>query len=294
MLKATTNPELLTEEEKAEAIRLTMAGLGKAELEIVGSYTSPLVWIVPDEHGHKRMKGGTVFFLDTGTSIFAVTAAHVVQEFFKDSKCPNVHCSIPCDGNRPLRIPLGDRLIDASTEIDIATFTVTPDEIGYLNRPVLRGHVREWPPKPAQVDGPGTYCGFPGLGRRPIEQGIVFGAVPMGGIISSSHETMTSILIEREHLARVLGDDDMPENFNFGGMSGGPLLAIVQAEIMRTWRPAGVIIQGPNPGDAADQHAIPGLENNTGAAYPFYKGRRLSRSRSLGAGEHSLRGLGSI
>ena len=40
------------------------------------------------------------------------------------------------------------------------------------------------------------------------------------------------------------------ENFNFGGMSGGPLIAIVQAEIMRTWKPAGVIISGPNPGDA--------------------------------------------
>jgi len=52
----------------------------------------------------------------------------------------------------------------------------------------------------------------------------------------------------------------MPENFNFGGMSGGSFLAIVQAEVMRTWRPAGVIIQGPNPGDAPDQDAIPGLE----------------------------------
>jgi hypothetical protein len=82
----------------------------------------------------------------------------------------------------------------------------------------------------------------------------------MAGIVSNSRETMTSILIEREHLARVLGDEDMLEHFNFGGMSGGPLLAIVQAEIMRTWRPAGVIVQGPNPGDAANRDAIPGLE----------------------------------
>jgi hypothetical protein len=260
MLKATANPELLTAEEKAEAIRLVMDGLGKAELELVGSYPSPLVWTINDERGLKRMKGGTVFFLDTGVSTFAVTAAHVVQEYFKDSNYPGVHCSIACDGNRPLRIPLGDRIIDASSEIDIATFRVTPAEIGYLNRPVLRGYVREWPPKPAQVDSPATYCGFPGLGRRPIERGVVFGAVPMAGMVSSSHETMTSILIEREHLVRLLGDDDMPENFNFGGMSGGPLLAIVQAEVMRVWRPAGVIIQGPNPGDAPGQDAIPGLE----------------------------------
>jgi hypothetical protein len=260
LLKATTSPELLTAEEKAEAIRLVMDGLGKAELEIVGSYPSPLIWTVKDDRGTKRMKGGTVFFLDTGQSTFAVTAAHVVQEFFNDSKFPGVQCSIACDGNRPLRIPLGDRIIDASAAIDIATFAVSLDEIEYLKRKVLRGHVREWPPKPAQVDGPATYCGFPGIGRRPSKQGVVFGAVPMAGIVSGSHETVTSILIERERLFRVLGDDDMPENFNFGGMSGGPLLAIVQAEIMRTWRPAGVIIQGPNPGDSPDQDAIPGLE----------------------------------
>ncbi|MGA2494842.1 MAG: hypothetical protein ABSF67_18190 [Roseiarcus sp.] len=259
-MKATTDPELLTAEEKAEAVRLVMDGLGRAELEVAGSYPSPLVWTVEDGRGSKRMKGGTVFFLDTGAATFAVTAAHVVQEFFNDSKFPNVHCSIACDGKQPLRIPLGDRLIDASPAIDIATFAISLEEIKYLNRGVLRGHVREWPPKAAQVDGPATYCGFPGIGRRPTEQGVVFGAVPMAGMVSSSHETMTSILIERERLVRMLGDGDMPENFNFGGMSGGPLLAIIQAEVMRTWRPAGVIIQGPNPGDSPDQDAIPGLE----------------------------------
>jgi uncharacterized protein (TIGR02391 family) len=252
LLRATTNPELLTAEEKAEAARLTKAGLGKAELETVGAYPSPLVWTVNDEHGVKRMKGGTVFFLDTGIRTFAVTAAHVAQEYFDDSKYPNVHASIACHGKRPLRISLGDRLIDASPEIDIATFSVSPDEIDYLGRTVLRGHVPEWPPKPAQVDGPATYCGFPGLGRRPIAQGVSFGVVAMGGMVSSSHETMTSILLEREEYFRALGDEDMPENFNFGGMSGGPLLAIRQAEIIRTWRPAGVIIQGPkSPEDFA-------------------------------------------
>jgi hypothetical protein len=33
-------------------------------------------------------------------------------------------------------------------------------------------------------------------------------AVPMAGIVSGSYETMTLILIEREYLARVLGDED--------------------------------------------------------------------------------------
>jgi hypothetical protein len=260
LLKATTNPELLTDEDKAEAIRLTLAGLGMAELELVGSYTSPLIWTIDGGSRFRHMKGGTVFFLDTGEAVFGVTAAHVVTEFFKDSKTPNVHAAIAAHDKSPMRISLGDRIIDANAEIDIATFHVLPDELQYLNKTPLRGHVREWPPKLAEVNGPATYCGFPGVGRRPVEGGISFGAVPMSGIVTSSHETMVSIQIERENLIRVLGDDDMPENFNFGGMSGGPLIAIVQAEIMRTWRPAGVVISGPNPGDAADQDFIPGFE----------------------------------
>jgi hypothetical protein len=260
VLKATANPEGLTEEQKAEAIRLTLASLGKAELEIASSYTSPLIWTVEEADGINRMKGGTVFFLDTGESTFAVTAAHVVIEFLDDSKRSNVHAAIAAHAKSPLRIPLRDRIIDASAEIDIATFHVLPEELVYFHKNPLRGHVPTWPPRLAEVNGPATYCGFPGVGRRPVAGGVSFGAVPMGGIVTSSHETMISIQIERDYLVRLLGDDDMPENFNFGGMSGGPLIAIIQAEIMRTWKPAGVIIAGPNPGDASDQDFIPGFE----------------------------------
>jgi hypothetical protein len=260
MLKAIRYSDLPTEQEKAEAIRLTLAGLGKAELEIAGSYTSPLIWTVDEGNGRKRMKGGSAFFLDTGEATFGVTAGHVVQEFFNDTRLQEVHCAIAAHGKQPLRIPLGDRMIDASADIDIATFWVLPHELRYFNKTPLRGNVTDWPPKLAKVNGPATYCGFPGVGRRPDRGGVSFGAVPMGGIVTSSHETMISIQIEREYLVHMLGDDDMPENFNFGGMSGGPLIAIVQAEIMRTWRPAGVIILGPNPGDTPDQDFIQGFE----------------------------------
>ena len=136
-MKATTNPELLTDEEKVEAVRLTKAGLGKAELETVRAYPSPLVCTVNDQHGVKWMKGGTLFFLDTGTRTFAVTAAHVLQEYRDDSKYPDVHASIACNGKRPLRISFGDRVIDANAEIDIATFDVLPDEIDYSGMTVL-------------------------------------------------------------------------------------------------------------------------------------------------------------
>ena len=55
-----------------------------------------------------------MFFLDTGEAVFAVTAAHVVLEFFEDLKIPNVHAAVAAHGKSPMRIPLGDRIIDAS------------------------------------------------------------------------------------------------------------------------------------------------------------------------------------
>jgi hypothetical protein len=36
---------------------------------------------------------------------------------------------------------------------------VFQDELQYFNKTPLRGHVREWPPNLAEVNGPATYCG---------------------------------------------------------------------------------------------------------------------------------------
>jgi hypothetical protein len=112
----------------------------------------------------------------------------------------------------------------------------------------------------AEVHGPATYCGYPGVGRRVVHDGISFGIVSMGAIVSSSHGTLISIQIDRENLVRIVGEGDMPEDFNFAGISGGPLIAIIQAPIVRTWKPAGVVISGPDPGDNPEQDFISGFE----------------------------------
>jgi hypothetical protein len=65
-------------------------------------------------------------------------------------------------------------------------------------------------------------------------------------------------LIEREHLVAVLGGGIPPENFDFGGISGGPMLMVVQQQL-RSWALAGVIYQGPNVSGNPEE-AIAGLE----------------------------------
>lgn len=61
----------------------------------------------------------------------------------------------------------------------------------------------------------------------------------MGGIANSSSETVISIVIDRENLFQVFGDEVMLEDYDFGGISGGPVLAIVQTPTIRSWMPVG-------------------------------------------------------
>jgi hypothetical protein len=243
-----------------EAKAVIRGGLGKAELEFIASVTAPLFWILRRSDGTEQVKSGSVFFLDAGKGVFAVTASHVVEECLNDTRAPTfVQCMIGGHG-RTAYFHLGDRIIDAHHDIDIATLRVSRNEVELTGHTVLTGYQKAWPPRLPEVDRGVTYCGFPGIGRRWLaRREISFGCVAMGGIATSSHETTISIQVERENLLQVFGDEQMSENFDFGGMSGGPLIAIVQTPTLRSWMPAGVVFQGPNPSNDPGE-SIPGLE----------------------------------
>jgi hypothetical protein len=55
-----------------------------------------------------------------------------------------------------------------------------------------------------------------------------FGVASGGGVVSSISESDVFSLIERENLIPFLGGGLPPENFDFGGMSGGPVLSVVE------------------------------------------------------------------
>lgn len=245
----------------AEALAIIRGGLGKAELEFIGSVATPVFWVMRDGHGREMLKNGSLFFLDAGQGAFAVTAAHVVTECLKDSALPGfVQCMIGRQDTVAYPIKIAERVIALHEGIDLATLRVSPAEVAAIGRTVLTGFNTNWPPRLADVESFVTYCGWPGKGRRWLApREISFGLVAMAGKVTAAYETRISIQIERENLERVLGNQDMPKNYDFGGMSGGPVLAIVQTTTLRGWKLAGVIFQGPNPsGDSAE--SIEGLE----------------------------------
>jgi hypothetical protein len=74
------------------------------------------------------MKKGSV--LEAARGPFAVTAAHVVNECLKDSRSRMfVQCMIGSHGQAAYPFYLGDRIMDAHAEIDIATLRFTAGEI---------------------------------------------------------------------------------------------------------------------------------------------------------------------
>jgi hypothetical protein len=61
--------------------------------------------------------------------VFAVTAYHVVEECFADSKLPTfVQTMIGGRLGRPAPFYLAGRIIDAHHDLDVATFRITPED----------------------------------------------------------------------------------------------------------------------------------------------------------------------
>jgi hypothetical protein len=249
-------PPIETEQEARE---IMAAGLGRAELEFATSITAPLYWVIREGEKNYRVRNGTAFFLNVGSGPIGITADHVIEGYRRDRSNGNV-VAIQLGLDLPLDLDGRNAIIAAHRSLDMATFRITTREIESIGKTVLTGYQKSWPPAPPQQDRGIYYCGFPGretIWLSPRE--ISFGAAPGGGVASSVSDTDVSSLIERENLTAVLGGGVPPEDYDFRGMSGGPMLTVIETGSLRSWSLAGVIYEGPNPSPDQAQ-AIQGLE----------------------------------
>lgn len=242
-----------------EGRALIHGGLGKYELELVISFCAPLAWNVRSQNGDIHSRNGTAFFLDAGEGVFAVTACHVIEGWRKSREIEDAGPLRVAGNGYSVQLDWEASIIDANSDIDIATFRIKPEEVKALGKNVLTGFQKQWPPEPPVEQCGIYYCGYPGVGtRHPSEREVIFGASSHHGIASSVSEKDVSTLIEREHLMPLLGHGIPPENFDFGGISGGAVLMVMQDQL-RSWALAGMIYQGPNTSENPDE-AIAGLE----------------------------------
>ncbi|MGB4057259.1 MAG: hypothetical protein WBK77_04165 [Alphaproteobacteria bacterium] len=244
--------------DEAEVRRIMTAGLGRAELEFATSVCTPLFWVMREENGSVRVRNGTAFFLDAGEEVFAVTAAHVLTGLEEDRLAHTV-----------LAVQLGDlavdfngahAVIDRSEQLDIATFRITAAEVAAIGKTVLIGSQAAWPPAPPQ-QGRGVYfSGFAGADTLwHSEDEISFAAAPGSGVADMVGRRDIGTVFNRENWIDVMGLGLPPERYNFGGISGGPMLSVIERHGIRSWALAGVIYEGPNP-STDEGHAIAGFE----------------------------------
>jgi hypothetical protein len=231
--------------DRAKATALFKSGLGKAEGELIASIVTPIYWYHRTSGG-LAVRNGSIFFLNCGEGCFGVTAAHVVEGYRQDAiDNPSVTCQIGLD----LIVDVEDRLIDFDPEIDIATICISADEVARLGKTVYTGAGKTWPPKPPTKDRGIIFAGFPGRERLfPTPKAIIFGVFSLGGIANSISYRDVCYQIERSELIDVLGRGLMPENYDMCGVSGGPMLTIVEQSGLRLTRLAGVVYSGPDVG----------------------------------------------
>lgn len=241
-----------------EAKRVMSAGLGEVELKLAISFCAPIFWATV-KHGKLRSRNGTAFFVNTGERLFGVTACHVIDGWKQCAaeerpgplRLGGMGTSILLDWNQ--------RVIDMDAAIDIATFHVTGSEVKTIGKTVLTGAQKKWPPGKPPVNCGLYYAGFPGVATIEMSPDKVsFGAMGGGGIATSVSEKDVSSQIEREYLMSYFGEGIPPENYDFRGLSGGPMLAVVESAL-RSWALVGIVYQGPNTSLDANE-AIPGLE----------------------------------
>ena len=250
----------LSKDLTVEEAKKIMKKLGKAEGEFATSLTAQLYWVIKEANSGLKVRNGSAFFLDIGEGPFGITACHVINALNEARLTGNV---VACQIGRDMVFDLGDKnsIIDSHDEIDIATFRITKDEIRSIGKNILTGYQETWPPNPP-TQGKGVYfCGFAGSETIWLSQNLIsFGATLAGGVASSISDRDISVLIEREYLIDVIGKRLPPEDFDFRGISGGPLLTVVENRGLRLWRLAGVIYQGPNPYGEPNCSAIEGLQ----------------------------------
>ena len=255
--EAPSDPPLIRTRAAAEA--LLKGGLGRVQLEMVTSFCAPLFWVTRRTNDFVNARNGTATFVDTGTNVFAITAAHVVEGWMESRETEDAGPMRLAGNMQSIPFEWTDRAIDIDRVIDLATFRVEREEIRSLGKSVLTGSQRAWPPDPPALGSEVLYCGYPGVGTRiqsPRE--VVFGAVPGSGIAATVGDDVVTTMLERENLVPVLGGGIPPENFDFGGMSGGPML-MVRRGLLVVVSLAGIIHQGPNTSTIPGE-AIPGFE----------------------------------
>ena len=218
---------------------------GQEMAKVVPAYLCALFWVLTDRPNGftDPIRNGTTFFLDAGRGPFGVTAGHVFDGYCEwAGDVPRRRCQL--GGTKTQSLDLRKRLIARGKRIDLATYSVTPQEVAATGVQILGLTQSSWPPPPPAVGDVVVFGGFPGVDRGITRFAhITFGYYSGGGLIDSVSDQHLTSIVRHEYMVELPGLKKPGPGYDIAGMSGGPVLVVGRGDVV-TWRLGGIISDG--------------------------------------------------
>jgi hypothetical protein len=223
---------------KEAAIELTRGAYATEVERAVAGSIAPFLWRERDEAGQIRIRNGTAFFFEAARQIVMVTADHVLKHYLKarEKWGQFARCQIA-----NLRIIPEERVIARSEILDIATFRIGRDEIA---RTKEGGFPMSFAPLIPEVGKGVLFAGFPSAARQLLSQREMVNGIFTGLLVADNiGDLQISGALHREYQVDKPGRPTAPVGYDIGGVSGGPLITMVDSTYLHYWRLGGVMIE---------------------------------------------------
>jgi hypothetical protein len=201
---------------KEEAIKLTRGPYRLEVAKAISGSIGPFMWRESTAAGEPKIRNGTVFFLSAERT-FMVTADHVFAAYLgaREKFGHFARCQI---GN--LRYDPEDRIIARSRSLDIATFSISDEEVSRTHHGRF---AMSFDPMLPQPDRGVFFAGFPGLARLrlselEIENGI-FAALTVADNVT---DRQISGHFNGERQVDTTGWPTTPQGYDIGESAVGP------------------------------------------------------------------------
>jgi hypothetical protein len=211
----------------------------------------PLFWHDRSVRWPKDVHGGSCFVLRFGNTIIGVTAAHVVQQY-EAARAQTL--ALVCQlGN--IEFDLAAAMIDRDDDLDIATFSVTSDQLKRLNGFAF-DCTGAWPPPTPDRTRAISLVGCPEQTRIiRSDLGADFAAYGALGAVDDINDRDILVTYDPSRDQMMVSAVPVPPlGFNMSGCSGGPAIIHGERAGLHRWYPVGMILRGPGSftsGDAA-------------------------------------------
>lgn len=222
-----------------EAKRLVAGVWGQQLAQIAVNCIAPLFWVENIGSSTQEVHNGTIFFLDTGTHRFAVSAYHVYAGYLEAiERDSNTICQILGEKFRP-----SDCVLDYSEQSDLITFEIDENVVSRMGKLFLMGCQPEWPPRPPEVERGMFFAGFPGIEKR-FDDTLTINWGIFRGLCVANSVSVEQISVHFDKEYAVDHPDQIQQGYNSAGISGAPLITLVTGEGgINYWRLGGVIYE---------------------------------------------------